>query len=669
MKSLRYSIRLKLTVATMVPLVVAITLCWIIGATLITTRIFAQAQNKVKTDLNAAHELFLAEQARTGDIIRLTGLSPELSDSVEKATSNSIAVQLHGILRNERLAFLTVVDRYGMVVYRAANPGISGDSLATVQSVEKALSGAAYSGVAVIAADVAGKENPGLPELMKVQVKDTPHARTYAKKLEDRGMFIVAASPLKTAAGRTVGAVYGGKLLNGDNSLVERISRVVFDRGEGGSGNATIFMDDVRIATTVIDQSGTRVIGTRMSEEVYGEIIRGENWTGRAFVYNAWHLSAYEPIRDINNSIVGALYAGTPEQPLLEVRWRIHAIFTGVIMFVALLGFSTSAWISSRLSRPIKALEEGARRIASGESLPDIHVDTQDEIASLANEFNVMKKRLQVREEEILTLNRTLEQKVVERTAQLEAQGARLLEAQAELARSERLAGLGMLSAGVAHEINNPLAIIRGNAELLQFSNPVGSENSDEVVTIMRQVARIERIIRNLLVFSRGTEKRIAQLSLGGLLDEILDTVHHQLQLDNYQVMREYRNVVVHLEGDEDQLRQVFTNLIVNGLQAMAQGGILTIGFSQDTEGSVCRVTISDTGPGITQEQMEKLFTPFFSTKRGGTGLGLAVSYGIVRDHGGDIYAESTAGEGATFTVVLPLKQGGCEGQSVGGDG
>jgi two-component system NtrC family sensor kinase len=658
MRRLRASIRLKLTVATMVPLVAAITLFWVIGSTLITTRIFDQAQNKVRTDLNAAHELLLSEQARTGDIIRLTGLSPELADSVQNSTPDMIAVQLNGILRNERLAFLTVVDRFGMVVYRAANPGVKGDSLASDQSVVKALSGVSYSGMAVMSAVEVGKENPRLPALMQVLVKPTPYARKYSKKIEDRGMLLVSASPLKSPSGKIVGAVYGGVLLNADNTLVDRISRVVFDRGEGGRGNATIFLDDIRIATTVIDESGSRAIGTRMSEEVYSEIIRGENWTGRAFVLNAWHLSAYEPIRDTKGSIVGALYAGVPEQPLLEVRGRIHAVFTGVIFFVTLLGISMSAWLSARLSRPIKALEEGARRIASGEHLPDIQVDTHDEIAALADEFNTMKKRLHEREDEILALNRTLEQKVVERTAQLEEQGAKLLEAQAELARSERLAGLGMLSAGVAHEINNPLAIIRGNAELLQMSKTVNPEDGDEVDAIMRQVSRIERIVRNLLVFSKGSEKRISLLSLGRLLDEILFNIRHQIQLDNYETVRTQPDTPVFLEGDEDQLRQVFTNLIVNALQAMEQGGVITIGLSVDEAAGVCRVTVSDTGPGITEEQMEKLFTPFFTTKRGGTGLGLAVSYGIVRDHGGDIHAGGASNEGALFTVMLPLMQG-----------
>ncbi len=658
MRRLRSSIRLKLTVATMVPLVAALSLCWVIGSSLITTRIFAQAQNKVQTDLNAAHELFLSEQARIGDIIRLTGLSPELADAVANPPSLPVVAQLNVILRNERLGFLTIVDRYGMVRYRAANPGHVGDSLAVLPSVGKALKGVASSGVVLMTPEETVRENPLLSSSMKVRVKATPHARIYAKSLEERGMFLVSSSPLKSPSGEIVGAVYGGGLLNGDNQLVDRITRVVFDRGEGGSGNATIFLDDVRIATSVIDEQKERAIGTRMSEEVYNAIIRGEKWVGRAFVFKDWHFSAYEPIRDLGGSIVGAIYVGAPELPLLQVRSRILTVFTGVILFVTLLGLTISAWMSSRLSRPIKALEEGARRIAAGEILPDITVDTHDEIAALAEEFNIMKKRLLAREGEVLSLNRTLEQKVVERTAQLEEQGRQLLATQAELAHAERLAGLGMLAAGVAHEINNPLAIIRGNAELIQISVERDTDTDDEVETIMHQVARIERIVRNLLTFSRGGEKQLSVFTIGPLMDQILDQVHHQIPLDRFQVNREYRGTEIALEADEDQLRQVFTNLVLNSLQAMEDGGTLTLNASLDNNPGCCRVTVTDTGVGIGSQQMGKLFTPFFTTKRSGTGLGLAISYGIVKDHGGEILVRSEANRGTDFIVVLPLRQG-----------
>jgi two-component system NtrC family sensor kinase len=145
---------------------------------------------------------------------------------------------------------------------------------------------------------------------------------------------------------------------------------------------------------------------------------------------------------------------------------------------------------------------------------------------------------------------------------------------------------------------------------------------------------------------------------LGGLLDEILDQIGHQIPLDRYQVTRSYWGKDLDIEGDRDQLRQVFTNLIVNGLQSMPEGGELVVDAEPDDEGRRVRVTIADYGSGIPEEDMAKLFTPFFTTKSRGTGLGLAVSYGIVGDHGGEIRVESREGVGATFTVVLPLQQG-----------
>ena len=309
------------------------------------------------------------------------------------------------------------------------------------------------------------------------------------------------------------------------------------------------------------------------------------------------------------------------------------------------------------MTQPVRALVDGVRRIAAGENLPDIHVDSHDEIHELADEFNTMKHRLATREEENRFLNRTLEQRVVMRTAQLEEKNQQLLAAQHELAQAERLAGIGLLASGVAHEINNPLAIIRGNAELLQMAVKQGEQPHDEHATIIRQVGRIDRIVRNLLTFSRAGAKQLTTIRLSNLLDSILDQAGHQIPLEDYVIARNYLGKEIVIEGDEDQLRQVFTNLILNGLQAMAGGGILTVDATLDGNGNQVSVRVVDNGPGISPEYHEKLFTPFFSTKSGGTGLGLAISYGIIKDHGGEIRVTSEVGEGAAFTVVLPLRQ------------
>lgn len=357
--------------------------------------------------------------------------------------------------------------------------------------------------------------------------------------------------------------------------------------------------------------------------------------------------------------VIGAstLYLGIVDQTFSDLPSRIYIMFSVILLFVTVIGVSLSAWLGSSLARPIKAVEEGARLLALGEHIPDIVVGGHDEISVMAEEFNMMKHRLIEREDEILSLNRTLEEKVATRTEQLNEKTQWLLVAQQELARAERLVGIGLLASGVAHEINNPLAIIRGNAELLQMAAGRQGKQHDEQDTIIRQVGRIERIVRNLLTFSRSGTKQLSTINLVNLLDSILDQVGHQIPLDDYSIIRDFLGREIAIEGDEDQLRQVFTNLIVNGLQAMEGRGLLTVDAALDENGQQVNVKVVDTGPGINPEYREKLFTPFFSTKSGGTGLGLAISYGIVKDHGGEIRVSGKQDEGAVFVVSLPVRQ------------
>jgi two-component system NtrC family sensor kinase len=349
------------------------------------------------------------------------------------------------------------------------------------------------------------------------------------------------------------------------------------------------------------------------------------------------------------------LLLGAPDSYVVDLEPRIYGVFFGIIFLVTMIGVAISAWLGSSLSRPIKAVEEGARLLALGEHIPDIVVGGHDEISIMAEEFNIMKHRLIERECDILLLNSTLEEKVMERTAQLEEKSLQLVEAQKELARAERLAGIGLLASGVAHEINNPLAIIRGNAELLELSaQPDG--DLTEVETIIKQVGRMERIVSNLLTFARTSKMVVRSFRMRELLDDILDQVGHQVSLEKVGVTRSYQDAGVLVVGDEDQLRQVFTNLVINALQAMPDGGELAVTAACDVAAGRCRVVIADSGVGIADDAREKLFTPFFTTRAHGTGLGLAVSYGIVKDHGGEISVESAPGQGARFMVTLPLQ-------------
>uniref|UniRef100_A0A831UE02 histidine kinase n=1 Tax=Geobacter metallireducens TaxID=28232 RepID=A0A831UE02_GEOME len=663
MQQKRFPIRLKLTFATLTPLFAATVLCGVIGISIINSRVVSQAQEKVRTDLNAARAVYESELDHIRDVVKLTATNPFTSMIISQGDRRTLNSLLSPRMTSEGLDFLTAVDRNGEVVFRAGNHEAFGDSKIADQIVSRALRGEHVSGTEVIPPEELAKEGKELAARASIRILPTLHARRRDEAVERAGMAMVASVPVRDRAGRVAGVLYGGVLLNGNNELVDRIKKIVFEavsyQGQD-VGTATIFLGDLRIATNVLLAPEQRAIGTRLSEEVYRRVIvNREKWVGRAFVVNDWYYSAYEPILNLQGVPVGSLYVGIMERPFQEMKREISLIFGVVLLCGSLIGLAISSFIASRLARPIKELETAARRITAGELNVAIVPRTRDEIGDLAGEFAQMTRTLAQREEDIQKLNRELEQKVLDRTAQLEEKNLLLVKTQEELVRAAKLADIGMLAAGVAHEINNPMAIIRGNTELLQMSIPEDSPNREEVDTIAQQVGRVERIVGSLLKFARQQQKELGTVAVNGLLDEILKQVGHQVPLTGIEVRRDYAADLPPLQGDGDQLRQVFTNLILNAIQAMKQGGTLTVATSRNRGAGTCTVAVGDTGIGIPPENLKNIFSPFFTTRGDGTGLGLAVSYGIVRDHGGNIQVESEAGRGSTFRVVLPLQQQG----------
>jgi two-component system NtrC family sensor kinase len=477
--------------------------------------------------------------------------------------------------------------------------------------------------------------------------------------MERSGMMLIAAAPVRDSAGRIMGALCGGILLNRNNSLVDKIKSIVYEgvKAEGKDvGSATIFLGDLRIATNVLTSAGSRAIGTRLSEEVYNRVIlHREKWLDRAFVVNDWYVTAYEPILSVEGIPIGSLYVGMLEKPFTASKFRLGLLYSGVLLVGALIGIAVAGLLATRLARPVKDLEDAARRVAAGERDVQCRVTSRDELADLAEEFNQMNRALMQREDDVRELNRGLETKVRERTAELEEKNRLLVKTREELLRKEKLAAIGELAAGVAHEINNPLAIIRGNTELLQMSVPEEADNRDEVETIYQQVGRIERIVGNLLRFARQEKKQLGQVDINGLLEEILAQIVHQVPVSSIHIMKEYEAGLPQVEADSDQIRQVLTNLLLNAVQAMDDGGMLTVRTGLEKTKEMVAITIADTGAGIGAEDLPQIFNPFFTTKANGTGLGLSVSYGIVHDHGGTIEVASEVGTGSTFRVLLPL--------------
>jgi signal transduction histidine kinase len=230
-----------------------------------------------------------------------------------------------------------------------------------------------------------------------------------------------------------------------------------------------------------------------------------------------------------------------------------------------------------------------------------------------------------------------------------------LAQAQAQLVQSEKLASVGVLAGGVAHEINNPLMIIGGRIELLLMRKDLPPPVREDLERVGRESTRISEIVKNLLAFSRAHRARARErLDVNAVVENTLQLVGHPLSVANIEIVRDLGKDLPAVEGYAGQLEQVFVNLAVNAMHAMENGGVLTIQTRRNPGGVV--VEFADTGSGIAEEHLRKIFDPFFTTKPEGkgTGLGLSVSFGIIEAHGGEIGVESQVGQGTRFQVRLP---------------
>ncbi len=227
------------------------------------------------------------------------------------------------------------------------------------------------------------------------------------------------------------------------------------------------------------------------------------------------------------------------------------------------------------------------------------------------------------------------------------------------LAQTEKLASVGQLASGVAHEINNPLGVIQCYANLIAKSQPADSQVLEDVKIINKHTDQCRSVVEALLNFSRTAEPRMKATDINTCTQEVLAVLGLQLQRDMFTIQRDFDPQLPPITVDGNKIKQVMMNLLINASQAMPDGGCITVTTRLINDGRHVSIAIADTGKGIPRENIPKIFDPFFTTKgpEKGTGLGLSVSYGIVQQHGGHISVDSTSGRGTTFTVLLPTDQ------------
>ena len=643
------SIRGKMVLAALLPLLTILLLVSIAAFYLINAWIVGNAQQQIRQDLSAARAVLRLEENHIRDVVRFTAHSDGLTEAIAGGDMRSIADTLDAIRLREGLDLLTLTDLKGNII-GPGGPVVAGAPLSFFWNV---LKGEEFSGPVLLRPHELQREGASLAERALVSEYDLPG------KEEHRSMFLIGAVPVVNGDQQIIGTLYGGTLLNGNLALVDRIKQVVYGQElyQGTEiGSATICLGGLRIATTIRLKDGERATGTMISKEVAEAVLqKKQTWLARARVLDEWYLTAYEPLFGPGGEAIGALYVGQLEEPFNALKRKIWLLLLGLLLFGSSLGLLLSIVIARRLSRPLLELSASAEQVAMGKTDITLPISSSDEIGHLTTTFNWMTSALRERDQRLLGLNRQLEEKVEQRTHELEEKSLQLIKAQEELLRNEKLAAIGSLAAGVAHEINNPTAIIRGNVELLQMVLSLDAPGREEVEEILKQTERVSLITQNLLSFAHEQRIHPEQVMLGTLLDEILDQLSHQASMSEILVRKNMGNNLPHIEGDRERLRQVFTNILLNAVQAMDGRGTLTLSASFNAR--EVQVRIEDTGPGLADDCREKIFNPFFTTKSNGTGLGLSVSYGIVQAHGGSIEVSSVAGQGAVFTVHLPLPE------------
>ncbi|NVK47850.1 MAG: cache domain-containing protein [Rhodobacteraceae bacterium] len=604
--------------------------------------------SKVNGDLTIANQ-YLA---------RLMDMSGERLDAV----AGSVALQqalgqksaLEALLAERRVALQ--LDFLYLATEETRPGGFQPDAWPVVRA---AWNGSAESAIDILSAEALDQLSPGLADQAAIHLVPTVAAVATARQVEDRGMIIHSAAPVHLPDGRRA-ALVGGQLLNRNLDFIDTINALVYREQslpKGSRGTATLFLEDVRVSTNVRLFENVRALGTRVSAVVRARVLdEGAVWLDRAFVVNDWYISAYEPIVDSFGTRVGMLYVGYLETPFQHAK--TVSILTIILMFLLIATISVPIFLrwAGRIFLPLERMTQTIARVEAGDlQARNGDVDDSGEIAQVAAHFDDLLDQIQERDRLLRDWANSLEQKVEERTADLRTANRKLEKTTERLIISEKLAAVGEITASVAHEINNPIAVIQGNVEV---ARSLLAEHAEAVETEFRliddQIYRIGSIVSKLLHFARPEDYSGAAtvISPAEVVRDCLVLTRHQIATNGIVVeidMASDKNVLM----ARTELQQVLVNLILNAVHAMPEGGTLSLAVRDVTKG--VKIEVADSGTGIAPETLRRIFDPFFTTKQAqGTGLGLSISQTLVRHAGGTLTASSVPGEGSLFTIFLP---------------
>jgi two-component system NtrC family sensor kinase len=611
------------------------------GGQLLYNSVLSEATNRVRLDLNAAREIYDQHLRSILLALEISVLEDKSRHLSVDADRDAFTAWLRVVARKAKLDFLSVADEDGRVL-ASIGTGPMGRAMPGNELFRLALrKNKSLAGTIVMDHDSLAAEDPALARRANIEQIATSMARPQNTVAPGSGLVLAAAAPLSGGGLGKRLLFYGGALLNRNNSIVDTVGQTVF-RNEVFNGrdigSATVFLGDMRIATTILDAKNKRAIGTRASSAVSQAVLdQGRVWSDRAFVVDDWYITAYEPITDIAGRRVGMIYVGVLEDKYSYLWRQTLLVFSLTTLLCMACAVMMGAYLSGRIIKPVNQLIDASYRVSQGDLSPDIGPLARSDLGVLQSSFLEMLKGLREREK-----------------AQRE-------ESEKRLAQSEKQAIVGRLAAGVAHEINNPLTGVLTFTHLLLRREDLAPEARADLETIASQTDRVRNIVKDLLDFSRQTKLEAKPCDFNPFVAATVRLLYNQAMIRGIELTFDPREEFPVMNLDRSQMQGVLVNMIINAMDATEPGGKVTVvtrpgnpDLHDGRQGVV--IDVIDTGHGIAPENIDKLFDPFFTTKEvgKGTGLGLAVSQGVVARHGGTIKVKRTSSQGSTFTIWLP---------------
>lgn len=638
------SLRARITASFTLIVVGGTVVSTLIGSRIITNALLDQARVRGRQGLEAARTVYTDQLTDLQDHLQRTLEDRDVQEAARSRSAGAVAAVL---ARDDRgpAGFIGYFDAStGQAAY-AGRPGATALPRSLEAAVRAALAGRAVASTEVVPEATLREIDPSLADRARVRA-----TRDGREESVQSALMLFSALPV-SIDGSVAGVIVGGRLRNQQHEVVDRVEQLLYGsetyRGRQ-IGTVALVLGDVWISTNMIRPSGERANGTVLPGDVVRVLNGGEPWSGRTFVGDEWYEASATPLRNAAGAVVGALYVGILEAPFLAARTEVMLTFLVVCLVGLVIVFVLTYLLTRTLIHPLEEMVAATKRIAAGDLDATVRVTAPDEIGDLAIAFNNMLRSLKAMNSELQQWGHTLEEKVRERSDEL-------VRVQERMARSEKLASVGRLAAGVAHGINNPLGGILSLTMLALEDMPPDHPLHDDLKTIVAQTLRCREIVKGLLDFSRQSDTRAIRTDVNPVVESTLALLERQAIFDNIHTIRRLQADLPPVLVDPGQLQEVVINLVLNAVDAMDENGQLTIETTVDGSGGDVLIHVGDTGKGIPPDAMPLLFEPFFTTKKvgKGTGLGLAIAHGVVSRAGGRIEVASVPGQ-TTFTIRLP---------------